>query len=77
MEAAAAVATSVAVVAEELMVGPQHQWLEAEVRHTADTAFELEVELDKKTEDLEGKNWLPLAVWTYLVGLVQVVVLIY
>jgi hypothetical protein len=68
----------VAVVAEELMVGPQHQWLEAEVQHTAeDTAFELEAELDKKTEDVEGKNWLQLAVWTYLVGLMQVVVLIY
>jgi hypothetical protein len=56
MEAAATVATSVAVVAEELMVGPQHQWLEADVQYTADTAFELEAELDKKTEDVEGKN---------------------
>ena len=50
----------------------------AEVPYAAqDTAFELEVELDQKTEDAEGKSCLELAVWTYLVSLIQVVVLIY
>ena len=50
----------------------------AEGPHAAEgTAFELEAELDKKTEDADGKNCPDFAVWAYLVNSIQVVFLIY